>query len=556
MHIVFQFPIVDCRPLLPDNEGRLNKPEWPNPPASKKSFVRRFGAVRERRSGGSVDWPAEENFCSLNKAMHYEDLHKNGYPISPDIKSTIYNSYRRYFSDGYFLGKIEAGFVDNLEKKLEQLDSKFSPIDIEEILRHFSSLPVLIDSENVGIIKAGKKLAKKYHESSTSKSKLISKQQHFVEAGEIVILLIYAESKNLSVPKYASLIEELVLPNEFGLLKLYGYKLKIGGYPIKVWLISTPVPYHHLGNEGKSILRNLRINLLRVHLEKETLRILLNAIKSKKIHLDDGSQEAYLVDSYFKKTAEKLFQKERYVLQQKNLLEFALQSEQSVSSGSFNSLEEGIHYFQDQFTRANIQRLLSGMSKKTILFICTSPKNKNPLDFGSEFKGIKDSLQKGTDRYNYVIEIEPSVKKNEFLHLLLRYQPDFLHLSMHSSLDNGLYFEDENKQVSPMPVEEFDGIMKVYGEKHNPQVVILSACNSNAHAQAAKKYCKYAVGTQTVFPMDAGVIYAAHFYACLFENNFSNIQICHDAGKNAIEIYQPRFDDINNIPVHEIPVLF
>lgn len=555
MHIIFEFPIVDCRPLLPDEEGRLTNPEWPTPPDSAKSFIRHFGAVKERNAGGSTDWTGEAYFCNTHLALQYDELHKHGFSFLPGQQSAIFNSYRRFYSDGYFVGKIEAGFVDNIEKKVEAPGLNDIKINLVDVLKHYADLPVKVDEKGLQLYKAGPALTKKYYGESTLKEKLPLQQQQFVVAGELLIVLVFSSNDKLVLPETASLLEQVPLPDNQGALKLYGFKLKHEGYSLKAWLIETPAPVSALSKPDKSILRNLRINLLRIHIEKETLRILLNKIKNKKIQLDNDSKEAQLADSYFKKTAERLFRKERYSLQQKNILDFALNSENSMSPDSFTSLEQGVYYFQDQFTRNNIQRLLNGMAKKMILFICASPKDKNPLDFGNEFKKIKDNLQKGSDRYNYVIEIEPSVKKSEFLDLLTRYQPDYLHLSMHASLTDGLYFEDDHQDKSPMPVAEFEGILALHDRLHHPKVIILSACNSKAHATAVKPYCDYAVGTQTVFPADAGVIYADKFYATLFEDNSMHIPECHDAGRKAIELFKPQFDPINDIPVFEIPVL-
>jgi hypothetical protein len=555
MHIIFEFPIVDCRPLLPDEDGKLTNPEWPTPPDSAKSFIRHFGAVKERNAGGSTDWTGEAYYCNTHLALQYDDLHKKGYPLSTGRQSAIYNSYRRFYSDGYFVGKIEAGFVDNTEKKGEAPGLENIKINLSDVLNHYADLPVKVDDKDFKLYKAGTALTKKYYGESTSKEKAALPQQQFVVAGELLIVLVFSANETFVLPETASLLEQVTLPDNKGSLKLHGYKLKHDGYALKVWLIETPAPVSSLSKPDKNILRNLRINLLRIHIEKETLRILLNKIKNKKIQLDNDSKEAQLADSYFKKTAERLFKKERYTLQQKNILDFALNSENSMSPDSFTSLEEGVYYFQDQFTRNNIQRLLNGMEKKMILFICASPKGKNPLDFGDEFKKIKDNLQKGADRYNFAIEIEPSVKKNEFLNLLTKYKPDYLHLSMHSSLTDGLYFEDDQKNQSPMSVAEFEGILELHNRLHHPKVIILSACNSQAHAAAVKPYCEYAVGTQTVFPASAGVIYADKFYATLFEDNSSHIPECHDAGRKAIEIFKPEFDPINDIPVFEIPIL-
>lgn len=555
MHVIFQFPIVDFRPMLANYTSKLKAPEWPNPGDNSKSFIRHFGAVEERPAKGSKDWTGEGYFCNTHLSMRYDNLHQHGFPLGVDNKAAIYNSYRRFFSDGYFVNKIEAGFVDNIEKEIKALSPLPNKnINLESVLKHYANLPLTIKDKQLKLHRAGAPLAAKYYEASSKKS-AVPDAGRYVAGGEIIILLAFASSEAIRLPDASFLVDEITLPGADGTIRLYGHKLKHEGYTIKTWLIETAVNSKQLSPPAREILRNLRINLLRIHLEKETMRLLLHAIKNQQVPLAPGSAEANLVDAYFKKTAEKLFSKMRFALLQEKLLDFALQSEDAIAPGSFSELKDGVYYFQDKFTRNNIEKLLGGMVKKIILFICTSPKDKNPLDFGNEFKQIKDSLRAGTDRNNYTIEIETAVRKDEFLDMLYRYLPDYLHLSMHSSLTEGLYFEDNNKDKLPMPVEEFAEILALFSKKHQPSVILLSACNSAGHAQAVKNYCQYAIGTQAVFPADAGVLYAAKFYSTLFEDNSKHIPDCHSAGKLAIKGFKPPFDPINNIDVHNIPIL-
>jgi hypothetical protein len=281
---------------------------------------------------------------------------------------------------------------------------------------------------------------------------------------------------------------------------------------------------------------------------------LLNAIKSKQVQLEPDSEQANLADYYFEETGKKIFQKTRFSFPQKNLLGFALQSEDSATSGSFSQLEEGIHYFKNKYVRKNIDKLLSAMAKKMILFICASPKDTNPIDFGDEYMKIKQALRASTDRDNYDVEVEMSVKKDAFLDLLNQYRPDYLHLSMHSHLTDGLYFEDENREIFPMPVKEFSDKIKAFNEEYKkPLVIILSACNSKAHAESVKGYCNFAIGTQAPFPAEAGIIYASSFYKTLLEG--SDIPYCHNTAKLAIQYGKQQFDAINNIQVYDILVL-
>ena len=555
MHVVFEFPIIDSRRLISDHDGKLLNPDWPQPPDSDKAFIRHFGSVKERKAGGSTYFPGEGAYCNIHLAMKYDDLHTKGPQLSPHTSASIYNSYRRFFSDGYFVSKIEAGFVDDAEKRLLSPAYITEKINLVDVMKHYASLTARIDGNDVKLYKAGPKLVRKYLEESTYRKRLPLKAYEYVQAGEIVILLVYASNKLIELPDRASLIDTIPLPEDYGSLKLYGFKLKHEGYSIKAWLIETPANIALMPANVRMVLRNLRINLLRIHVEKEALRILLNNIQNKVIQVEPSTAEARLLESYVKKTTEKLFSKERFQIPQKNMLDFALHSEHTVSPDSFTNLEQDVFYFKDQFIRNNVEGVLSKMALKKILFVCASPVEKNPLDYFHEFKQIQEALEQGTDRNNYDIDIAPSVKKTEFLNILIKKKPDFLHISMHASVADGLYFEDQNRSVSPLSVDAFAEIIKIYSQTHKLQVVVLSACNSLAHALAIKNYCQHVVGTKIVFPDLAGVVYADSFYRTLVENNSSNISLCHDVAVNQIKNHNPKFDPINGIPVDQIPVL-
>lgn len=554
MHTIFQFPIVDFRPLLNSDNNKLPYPEWPNIGNSDKRFIRNFGSVQQRNAGGSDDWSGEGFFCNSHLAMQYDNLHKQGYTIAAGIKAAIFNSYRRYSSAENFLGRMEAGFVDNTEGLIAKHQTAPGSVSLEEILKHYCDLPVTINNKQVKLCRLGQKLADNYYRASTPINIELQGKNRQVKAGDVLILLVFSADDAFKLPSYAFPVDEIALPGETVKLKLYGCRLNHGDIPYKVWFLEVPLKVSEQSKEVKATIRKLRINLLRIHLEKETVRILLNGIKTKEILMEEGSPEALLADKYFDDTGKKIFQEMRYSIDQKNLLDFALRSEDSASPGSIVQLEESVFNFKNKYVKSNLEQLLGKMAKKMILFICTSPRDTNHTAFDDEYKTIKETLRSGTDRENYQVEIETSVKKKDFFHLLDRYKPDYLHLCMHSTLSGGLYFEDDHKEIFPMPVNEFSDIIKWYSKKHKPVCIILSACNSKAHAEAVKDYCNFAIGTQRVFPAEAGIVYSWGFYRTLFENNSSDIARCHQGGINAIETSKQDFGTYD-IPVYEIPVL-
>ena len=522
----------------------------------KKPFIRHFGSVNQRKAGGTSKWSAEEFFCNAHLSIRYHDLHKQGFQLNENEKSTIINCYRRLYSDGNFMNKIELGFVDNIESELKKSANK-QPISLTSILKHYTNLPVKVDDKETKLFKAGTPLAENYCDSSTLFKKIQKDLRKYVVDGEVCMTVIYSSSELIQLPTQFVRINEYSVDNEF--IKLYGYKLYNEGYYFKVWILEISGTEDSLSESMKGRLRNLRINLTRIHAEKETIRILLSGIKNGKVVFAEGSKKLALIDTYLKIMAEKLFKKTRYNLEQADMLDFALQSEDVVSPGSFSSLEESIHYFSDQHTRVNIEKLLNLMNtdnKKLILFISSSPAGKNPLDFGKELKKIQDTLEASADRGNFKIEVQTGVIKNDLPSILNKKRPDYLHITLHASETDGLYFENAAGQALPMSADEFAQVLQLISKKHKPEVIVLSACNSKPHAEAVKAYCNHVIGTKAVFPERAAVVYAHRFYEMLFNDNSTDIPFCHDAAILGISQNVPPFAPVGEIPVHEIPVIY
>jgi hypothetical protein len=556
MHIVFQFPIVDFRLLLPGEKARLVQPSWPSPDMQRKPFIRHFGRVKQRLGGGSEDWSAEEFYCDSHLAIKYDDLHKSGYDIGAGRKTIISNCYRRLYSDGKFMNKIELGFVDDFETLL-YYRQKQEPIGLIPVIKHYADLNVTVRGTPVRLFKAGSLLAANFCDSSTVRGMVDDKLHRYVVNGEICILVIVSPNESIELPREAVKIDDYK-PNKYQSVQVHGYKLHHEGYSFKVWFLklSRFEGILEAKNGLAVILRRIRINLARIHAEKETVRLLLNGINTGKVDLPQDGEKARLVDSYLKKTAEKLFKKTRANLDVQQVLDFALQSEDVAQPGSFSSLEESVYYFKDQYTRSNIDQLLEKMiveHKKTILFITSSPKGKNLLNFGQELKKIKDALQSSADRAYYQIEVETGVQKDDFLKLLFRYKPDYIHITLHGSRANGLYFENAEGEALAMDTIEFSKILALYSLKKKPQAILLSACNSLGHAEAVRASTLFAMGTNQVFPDQAAIVYAQGFYELLFNDQTTDITLCHQAGLLGIEL--AKFDAIGGVPVRDIPVL-
>lgn len=128
--------------------------------------------------------------------------------------------------------------------------------------------------------------------------------------------------------------------------------------------------------------------------------------------------------------------------------------------------------------------------------------------------------------------------------------PTVLHISLHASKVDGLYFERSDHQPAPLSVTEFEDVIKIYTTYHELTAVILSACNTLNHAKAALPFCSYAMGTNTAIPDEASPLYAAGFYHILFSSVPPIFAFCHASAISQIK--QADLESSGDIPINQM----
>jgi hypothetical protein len=313
---------------------------------------------------------------------------------------------------------------------------------------------------------------------------------------------------------------------------LYGYKSNFEDTSFKVWLFKLPNLESFNSPLVIAELQNRQANLFRLNAEKETMRVLVNDI--------DADNAAPEVKKFIKKTPIRIFRKERFSNQQDAVRNFALQSDAEKVQFTIDDLKKVLDSYGLDNIRNLEQNMKAAPKKKSILFITSNPTDSNPIDFGEHFKAIDEAWKKGTDRdYFTVLNIKTGVERDQVMEVLYTNEPDYIHITLHNSEIKGLYFQDAAKNPDPMTADEFAEYVKTLCEEKKPEAVIICACNSLAHAAAARQYCNYAVGTNYVFPDEAAIVYASKFYTALF--NGKSVNFCHKVAVQGVRFTQPPF---------------
>lgn len=209
-------------------------------------------------------------------------------------------------------------------------------------------------------------------------------------------------------------------------------------------------------------------------------------------------------------------------------------------------------FLQQQKFEQTVGNTGSNSGKKSVLFVCSAPDGLNRLDFGYELKRIQTALGAGKIREQFMdIKIEPGMQSADFVRVMLLHRPNFLHFTMHASKSEGMFFQKEDRQRDPITPEELKAMFQILkDENYQPETIILSACNSLAHANALQPFAKYVVGMKDFIADYHAITYADAFYRMIFNGN--SVPSAH---KDAIRILKEKeLTASGSILVHEIPV--
>lgn len=171
MFAVAQLPMVDLRTLGPQQLGRLKVPDW-NADDPGDVFIRGFGEVHTRISGGFPGARGERFYCDFNRAAR---IRAKMY-LEPDREIELKPWFRRFYFDGLFCGRFEFGFLIQDEDEKELFVNPYH-IDALSLLRTIAELPVTIrgidiPDEEVPMAESCKQLGLAYLSATTQRQAL------------------------------------------------------------------------------------------------------------------------------------------------------------------------------------------------------------------------------------------------------------------------------------------------------------------------------------------------------------------------------------------------
>lgn len=335
MFVVLQHPLADLRSFAKDECRRILNPPWPLA-AVGVNFVRSSGSIQPRLGGGVDEWEGEDLYCDAGSALRFPDrlgLLRLG---PPGLPTQCRYSFRRFYSQGK-AARIEVGL------KIRAFDAAAVPAPDQapaqwlQALFAWLSLPVAVGPRGqrataARLIDTGAALARHYLHASTYRHKLPLRPDPpvaswWLQAGSPSLIVETAQGDPLALPPHT---RQLSIRPELG--TLHHAWLDIGKRRVSAWFLCS-------AGQDAAALRRLRIHLLRLHSERETLRAVLTAVAQRKLDVAQDLALSDLVQAYLNEAIRALERPARFGVEQAEMIDVARAAFGDLFAGDTSSLE-------------------------------------------------------------------------------------------------------------------------------------------------------------------------------------------------------------------------
>lgn len=187
------------------------------------------------------------------------------------------------------------------------------------------------------------------------------------------------------------------------------------------------------------------------------------------------------------------------------------------------------------------------MRKVKVLFLAADPSLGRPggvpLQLDEELRQIRKQVRQARYAQRLVLEPHGAVRAEDLMNFLEHTDAQVVHFSGHGG-NEGLVLVGRGGH-SRHPVDAAV-LKKLFHTYHGTvRLVVLSACSSQAEAQAIADVVGCAIGTSSVISDDAAITFNGRFYRSIA--NGHSVQRAFDDACLALDVYR--------MPKHEYPVL-
>jgi hypothetical protein len=310
MFLLVQFPFADVRRFACVDGACLRSPTWPDPEVDRQ-FVRYFGPIRSRTRGGSgAIWMGDElEFCDARHALRLPDWHATRFPPWGDLEYVV----RRLFVHRPAAARFEAGVA--VFPRQRPLAGAEVLSRLEEFLAVDTVVPVADGKPGAAaavkrnpLVLQGRPLSRLLLRATVPKEWPTDRPlaDWWVRDGEPAAVVEYGTGEVADL----SAGTRVVPAAETDGLPLAYTTTGVRGRSVVVWFLGGGPCGPGAGDEDQRV-RRLRLCLLRLHLEFQVLRLVLNTIADRP-EFEPAPAAAKQLNGYLDESSRRLFTRERF----------------------------------------------------------------------------------------------------------------------------------------------------------------------------------------------------------------------------------------------------
>jgi hypothetical protein len=503
MLIVMQFPIADMRQFVPDEKSQLLIDRFLTLDPGQ-NFLRGCGPIRIRRRGGVANWAGEDQFALATRGIRFPDSLGCRTGDSATWRAPGWHvAFRRVLSDGLLNSRFEIGLVPTAVDWVRAHS-------IEDLLAAALSIPVETSGSpdrQTPLGRAAGVLRNRYVASTT---KGPPPSAALVRAGYPLVLMEAQRDERMIQARGRPVYN---LPAED--VDLWHWRYDTAQQECRVWLLQP----------GKAAdpaaVRSLRIHLLRLHIEMEGLRAVLNTLPMDELPVVAESPAGQRLQKYLAKQIELLSRTARNGQPQQEILDVAYHTEDLVQPGRRASV-----LAQLERARPVVIRRVEAATAPTkpaavparlkIAWLLPAPVDSDPLPAaGVDAREVEATLARSTYRDRLEFRPYPAARLDDLLAALLQYGAQVVHFSGHGQPDGALVFEGEGRDRVPVNAEALGAAFAAV--RGQVRCVVLAACYSAQLADALLPKVDCVLGTEQGLNDDTALGFTKGFYLAVGE---------------------------------------
>ncbi|TMQ09680.1 MAG: CHAT domain-containing protein [Deltaproteobacteria bacterium] len=146
------------------------------------------------------------------------------------------------------------------------------------------------------------------------------------------------------------------------------------------------------------------------------------------------------------------------------------------------------------------------------LLLAANPLATTRLRLDEEVRSIDQAIQRGRHRDRFELATQWALRIDELHSHLLRYRPEIVHFSGHGEA-GALVLEDAHGDTRLLEASDLGRLVELIGK--TIRCVVLSACFTQAQAEALADHVPCVVGTSGAIPDSAAIVFSGAFYEAI-----------------------------------------